>query len=266
LKRIEETEKEKTNVIDMEDSYIKYIKYKKKYLRTRLMQLGGAANIILLDGTSSSGKTTISELYKQQGYEHIQFDDYHQKGRISVLKTLPNEYISQDALKKITLHEIHRLMFEESKKYDKVIFDDIVQDILDFFDRKKVYVIVVYTSLNDLINNMIARKSTSPRGLFVFSQYAKRYVKLDSEKGSLDTINRKNFIENLKQLKSEFESESKLIEFATKIFSDMGIYDDYDYNIGLRETYQADYIVNTHGKSPDKIYEEIKVKTDEYNE
>ena len=89
----------------MDDNYIKYIKYKKKYLRTKFMQLGGAANIILLDGTSSSGKTTISELYKQQGYEHIQADDYLQKGRISVLKTLPNDYISQDAKSKINARD-----------------------------------------------------------------------------------------------------------------------------------------------------------------
>jgi adenylate kinase family enzyme len=238
-------------------TYKKYIKYKQKYLN---LQTGGAADIILLDGTSSSGKTTIGKLYEQHGYKHITGDDFHDQSLVEVIKKLPNEYISQQSLQELRSYELRRLVFEESQKYKKVVIDDINQKILQFFKRNEIYIVVVYASLNDLINNIIRRKLIEPRGLFVFTQYAKRYTKTDSK--SLDTVNRKDFTENLKQLKQEFESETELIKFATKIFADLGISDDDNHYIKLKDNYQADYIVKTHGKSPNEIYEEIKEKTD----
>ena len=44
-----------------------YKKYKTKYIMTKnLIQKGGSKNIILLVGTSSSGKTTISKFYENK--------------------------------------------------------------------------------------------------------------------------------------------------------------------------------------------------------
>lgn len=245
--------------------YAKYNKYKQKYLNLsiHLMQIGGSHNIILLDGTSSAGKTTIGKLYEKHGYKHITGDDYHLKSFIAVNEKLPNEYISWEKRHELVKHELRRLMYDESKKYPKVILDDINQTILKFFNRKDIYVIVVYASLNDLINNIIRRKLDEPRGLFVFTQYAKRYTVTDSKTDSLDMVNRQDFIDNLKKLKSEFESEAELIKFATKIFADMGISDDDDHYITLKPNYQFDYIVKIHGKKPSDIYEELKEKTDE---
>ena len=243
----------------------KYLKNKIKYFQhKKLVQTGGTANVILLDGTSSSGKTTISKFYEEHGYKHIAFDDYNYKGRIEMLRELPNEYITKQKLRELGESKIRELMYEESKKYPKVIFDDIDQKILIF--DKNIYTIIVYASLRDLARNIISRKLTEPRSIFVFDQYVKKFIKSDSEKDSIDIINKKDFIEDLKLMKYEFESESDLLNFATKIFSSMDINDDADHYIKLRDTLKYNYIINTRGKEPTKIYAELKTKTDEYSD
>lgn len=226
-------------------------------IRKKLNQNSGNRKIIFLDGTSSSGKSTIAKLFEKEGYKHINVDDFMDQGRIIMLKNLPNEYTSNS--QKISLHkyETGKLMLEESKKYDKVILDDVRQDILQFFNRKDIYIIIVYTSLDNLMRNFLKRRFYDPRGLFVFEQYSKRYISIDSSIDSLDIISRPKFIELLKQIKYEFESETQLIEFANKIFATMNINDDLEHYIKLRDTYQYDYIVNTSNKSPSEIYQEL---------
>lgn len=226
-------------------------------IRKKLNQNGGNRKIIFLDGTSSSGKSTIAKLFEKEGYKHINVDDFMDQGRIIMLKNLPNEYTSNS--QKISLHkyETGKLMLEESKKYDKVILDDVRQDILQFFNRKDIYIIIVYTSLDNLMRNFLKRRFYEPRGLFVFEQYSKRYISINSSIDSLDIISRPKFIELLKQIKYEFESETQLIEFANKIFATMNINDDLEHYIKLRDTYQYDYIVNTSNKSPSEIYQEL---------
>ena len=128
-------------------------------------------------------------------------------------------------------------------------------------ERKNIYIVIVYASLDRLVKNILSRKTTDPRGIFVFTQYAKRYIKTDSSKDGLDIINRIEFIEQLKKIKYEFESENALVEFAKIIFSRMEIGDDNDHYIKLRDTFQFDYILNTKDKTPIELYQELKEKT-----
>jgi len=232
----------------------KYIKYN---------PVGESPSIILLDGTSSSGKTTIGKLFEQHDYKHIISDDFCLPSIISVNRTLSNSYIDQKHRHQLISLELRRLVYLESKKYDKVVIDDISQKILRFFDRDVIYIIVMYASLDDLINNMISRQLTDPRSIFIFTQYAKRYVATYSD--GLDIINRKKFIKQLKKIKCEFESKAALIKFATNVFASMNIHDDDDHNVKLRDGYQYDYIVHTHEKTPDEIYTEIQGRIDNLN-
>jgi hypothetical protein len=187
------------------------------------------------------------------------------KGEIDAFSKLPNAYISKKDKNALMKYETRKLMYEESKKHDKVIFDDVDQQILDFFDEKEQsYIIIMYTSLKDLVRNIISRRNTDPRSIFVFNQYSKRYIRTDSNEDSLDSINRKHFIKQLKKMKWEFESEGELIDFANNIFAKMNINDDNDHYIKLRDTYKYNYTVKTHGKNPETIYEELKLKTDAY--
>ena len=240
----------------------KYIKYKIKYINSKMNQRGGGKNIILLDGTSTAGKSTISKyLVEKNGYVHICNDDYGPIAYKKFISELSNEYISEEKMKKLVRDAIYDYMISESKKHDKVVFDDVAQDILDYIDRNKIYIVVVYTSIDNLVRNIANRnkKGESIRYKRHLHQFTKRYIRSESEKGSIDKINRKSFIENLKKyLKYEFASENELIEFANNIFAEMNITDDNDHYIKLRNEYQYDYILKTSSKNPEELYNELK--------
>jgi len=212
--------------------------------------------MILLDGTSSSGKSTIAELFKTLDYYHIANDHYSQvMVNHIVYNNIKNEYVDMPTVRRI---EQAKLMVDESKKHNKVIFDSIYQLITKFIDRDKLFIIIVYAPLNDLIRNIISRQMTSPRGLFVFNQYSKKYVKTDDISKSIDTVNRQKFVEILKTMKYEFKSENDLVDFANKIFKELGIEDDNDHHIKLRDEFAYDYILNTTNKSKEEIFAELK--------
>lgn len=75
----------------MNNYFNKYLKYKRKYEDTR--HIGGCIKNILLVGVSSSGKTTISEAYKKQGYTTISMDDYGRQANIAARNLSIFEYI-----------------------------------------------------------------------------------------------------------------------------------------------------------------------------
>lgn len=200
----------------------------------------------------------MGNLFEKEGYVRISNDDFGRKGEIALMKVLPNEYITKEETDKMGNYYVRKVMYDYSNKYEKAVFDDIEQYIIQF--DPNIYVVVLYVSLEDLARNIIARKLISPRHLNVFRQYANKFV-ASNKSTHLGKINRTKFYETLKQMKYEFASENELIKFADKIFADMDIHDNEDHYVKLRENHQYDLIVNTHGKSPEEIYNEIKNAT-----
>jgi hypothetical protein len=240
----------------------KYYKYKLKYLKqkSKLNQIGGSAPThILLDGTSSSGKTVISNCFVKHGYKHISNDDYGEIAYAAFISSLPNEYISKDLEKEKGMAFISKYLIRESKKYDSVVFDHVNQSLVEHIGRNNIYIIVVYTSVEELVRNIYNRRSTEPRKQFVFTQFSDRYIATDNVSESVDSVNRKKFIESLKsKLKYLFESEEALITFATDTFKKMNIDDDKTHYIKLRDAYQYDYILKTHKKKPSELCDELE--------
>lgn len=234
--------------------YHKYKKYKTNYLRLKYQQDGGSPNMILLEGTSSSGKTTIAKLLGQHGYFHIANDDYGKAGTIELMKTLPNDYISKDKLNVLGNYNVRKAMYSEAVKHNLVVFDDIESIITQF--NPDIYVIIVYASLHYLTRNILDRRFTDPRSINVYRQYARKYVRTDGS-NKIDTVNKPAFITMLKKMKYEFASEEELLAFADKIFLDMGIDDDQTYGITIRDQFKYDYLLNTNDKTPEQIVEEI---------
>ena len=254
----------------------KYKKYKYKYLaRKILVQIGAAKKKhILLDGTSSSGKTTISKLFVAVGYYHIQADDYLTTENYNLafkkyLDTIKMDEYQDTKNRGIYIRIAEReAMVSEGKKHDLVIYDDIRQYVQNYYNDEELYVIVIYASPNQLINNIVSRINKEPRGKNIFNQFSERYTVVTNKKDkSIDTIDRISFINKLKEkLKFEFNSEEELIEFAFKFFKEIGIEDDESHEIKLRDNLKCDYLItNLIGKDIVTMFKELYDITKDYN-
>lgn len=227
-----------------------------------MKQTDGSKQHILLFGVSSSGKSTISKYFVEHGFVHIGLDDYvllAQKEFYSSLDT--DKYYAKDEFQKMYINNWNKVMYDESYKHDWIIYDTVDQKILQFYkDQSNIFVIVVYTSLLQLVDNIYSRRIDDPRELFVFDQFVKYFVRANSTDSNIvDLINKNDFITKLKsKLKYLFESEDDLIKFVDKIFLTMDISDDKEYPIKLRDTVRCDYLINTHDKNPDEIFKQIK--------
>jgi len=59
-------------------------------------------------------------------------------------------------------------------------------------------------------------------------------------------------------LKYEFVGEEELIKFCNEIFEKLGITDDIDHYIKVRDDYKHDFLLSTVGKSKADINEELR--------
>ena len=237
----------------------KYIKYKKKYLTLKLYG-GFRHHQILLDGVSSSGKTTIAKFFVENGYEHIDSDDtdiaalQHDVGQIINV----NKYYTLNEMRAIGERLKTLQMYNRGQNKD-VVYDDIFQHILQHFPNKNdLFVIVVYASLETLTRNILSRRmSAHPRGPNVFRQFSEKYIVTDTK--GIDVVNRGKFRHLLKsKLKYLFESEKDLDNFVDRTFATMNIFDDDNHQIKIRDEFKCDYLLNTTGKTPEQLFDELR--------
>jgi dephospho-CoA kinase len=248
----------------------KGIKYKINYI-----QNGGSStkkeenNYILLDGTSSSGKSTICNFFSTKGFKCIKGDEllegpayYSFYGQ--EYKKIPNEYVTEEFKKNIGKNISGKYFLENAIKNDKTIIDWVVpQGIINNFQERKIslYVILVYAGLSTLARNMVSRKAENdPRRTFVFRQFSERYIKTTDKEKIIDTINRKTLKKILlDNFKMEFTGEKDLTDFCNKTFKTMNIEDDEDNGIKVRDEFKYNYLLNTNDKSKVDIIQELEV-------
>ena len=210
---------------------------------------------ILITGTSSSGKTSITKTFPRK-YKKIHVDDYWDKAYTKTYSKLKNDYYDQDELDKDHYKEVRKMMKKDSKGYDNVIFDDVDITILNYLpkDTKKV---LIYAGFKDLTRNLIRRRKKEPRKNFIYEQFAEWFEVTDDVDEAIDIVNIRDFIKQLKKVKWNFGSERELRDFAKMIFLMMGIDDRKNHYIKLRNDIY-DVIINTEGKNPKEIYYDIK--------
>jgi len=252
----------------MIDYYNKYLKYKTKYLELKSDDMigGGKDNkFILVDGTSSAGKTTICKYFSKKNFLCYQIDNYFNDKRIkfnNLFGKIKNKYGETD---KIYDYEPVKYMVNDAMKSNKnILFDHISQkEIINYMNTKKynnLYIIIVFTNLNNLARNLeIRRKNGDRRGVFAFRQFSQRYTKCENnDLQKIEKINRKDFYKILlKYFKYEFKNEEELIKFSNDIFRNMNIMDDKDHFIKLREEYKYDYLLITTNKTKTDIFAEL---------
>ena len=210
---------------------------------------------ILITGTSSSGKTSITKTFPRK-YKKIHVDDYWDKAYTKTYSKLKNDYYDQEELDKDHYKEVRKMMKKDSKGYENVIFDDVDITILNYLpkDTKKV---LIYAGFKDLTRNLIRRRKKEPRKNFIYEQFAEWFEVTDDVDEAIDIINIRDFIKQLKKVKWNFGSERELRDFAKMIFLMMGIDDRKNHYIKLRNDIY-DVIINTEGKKPKEIYYDIK--------
>jgi len=251
----------------------KYLKYKSKYLELKnnnTDMIGGGKNnkFILVDGTSSSGKTTICKFFSKKNYAYFQIDNYFNDKRIkfdNIFKKIKNNYGEID---KIYTYVPVKYMVDDAIKTNKnILFDHISQkEIINVMKSKKLklYIINLFTNLSDMARNLeLRRKKGDMRGIFAFNQFSDRYIKCsDNNINKIEIVNRSNFKNLLiKYFKYEFKDKNDLIGFSEKTFSKMNINDDKDHYVKLRETYICDYLLITTNKTKSEIFNELKNNT-----
>lgn len=252
-------------------SYQKYLKYKTKYLKlkndTSIQTGSNDVKMVLVDGTSSSGKTTICKYFTKLNFKCFQIDDYWNDPRINfneLFKNIPNKY---DEAEKIYTKIPVKYMIEDALELGQnFLLDNVEQkEIINYFNEKnignKLFIIIVYTNLIDMARNLESRrKEGDMRGIFAFNQFAKRYVKTSkTDTDKIEQINKKNFTRVLiNHFKYEFENKKKLEEFANDLFQKMNIDNDDDNWIKLRPEFTFDYLLITTGKTKEEIFKELE--------
>lgn len=224
---------------------------------------------IITDGTSSSGKTTLCKYYQSHRYTCLSFDDYWEKSEKEmdeILKHIQNDYINEHNPHRCLLTNdclTRKLMVDDAIKSNNVMFDDISQkELLKELSKRKLlnktFVILLYTNLKNLVRNMeTRRKDGNARGVFVFEQFADKYVNAHNDT-PIDVVNRKDFKNLLKDnMKYAFTDEENLVRFADHIFKKMDIADDDDHPIKVRDGIRVDYLLNTTGKRKEDVYAEL---------
>jgi adenylate kinase family enzyme len=245
----------------------KYLKYKQKYLD---IQNGGKTNkfkFILIDGTSSSGKSTICKHYYKKGFIWFAIDDYFLDERVkffNLFKKIENKYGETN---KIYDYETVKYMVDDSINIkSNIIFDHVFQSgIIKRMKEKNLsdnlYIINVYTNLKNLSLNIESRrkKGDTRSPINVFKQFSERYIACNNnDKNKIELVNRIEFKKILlNNFKYEFINEDDLIKFTNYIFFLMNINDDDDHYVKLRKEYKCDYLLNTTNKSIKQIYEEL---------
>jgi hypothetical protein len=82
------------------------------------------------------------------------------------------------------------------------VIDVVELDIYKLLPKSKTKLILIYTTLSDLIKNLTKRQATSPISQWTpFNQYADRYIKSNKEDDIINTISRPTFIKILKKSK-----------------------------------------------------------------
>jgi shikimate kinase len=219
--------------------------------------------IVFIEGTSSSGKTSIMKKFSSK-YAKVSADDFRKQGHARMMKSLKNKYYSVDEIEQFLKTNRFALMAiaVKSKKY--AVVEATGSGALKHLP-KKTTTVLLYTPIEELAKHMNSRKSIGEyRGNMVFRQFSEKYIKTEDSSESIDEVSIVEFIKILKTIKWAFTSEKNLLEFAKKTFTSMGINNDKKHYITHRKK-NYDIVLMSDGKSTQVLYNKlIKILVDEH--
>jgi len=214
--------------------------------------------IIILNGTSSSGKTSIIKLLPDNFYDGI-YCEHTIKPPESLYK---NKYYTKKQRIDFFKYSQWKYYKSEIKKLNNFIIDLVETNdqlgLKKYLSRNNIKNVLLYTNLDNLIRNIDKRKNYEPSGLFVFDQFTKIYTSTNNENEAIDIICLKDFIKNLRHIKYLFSNEKELITFAKKIFKKLNIKRlQINKNYYIKSIYKYDIVLNSTNKTSKKLVKEL---------
>jgi hypothetical protein len=221
---------------------------------------------IILNGTSSSGKTSIIKLLPNN-VKKVSLDGFYEKiycdHTIKPPESLyTNKYYTKKQRDDFFKYSLWKYYEAEIKKSNNFIIDLVETEdqlgLKKYLSRNNIKNVLLYTNLDNLIRNIDKRKNYEPRGLFVFDQFTKIYTSTNNENEAIDIICLKDFIKNLKNIKYLFSNEKELITFAKKIFKKLNIKRlQINKNYYIKSICKYDIVLNSTNKTSKKLVKEL---------
>jgi hypothetical protein len=221
---------------------------------------------IILNGTSSSGKTSIIKLLPNNVKKISSDDPFYRIHCYHTMKTpeslYKNKYYTEKQRNDFDKYFFWKYYKSEIKKSNDFIIDLVETEdqlgLKKYLSRNNIKNVLLYTNLDNLIRNIDKRKNYDPRGLFVFDQFTKIYTSTNNENEAIDTICLKDFIKNLKNIKYLFSNEKELITFAKKIFKKLNIKRlQINKNYYIKSICKYDIVLNSTNKTSKKLVKEL---------
>lgn len=172
---------------------------------------------------------------------------------------LKNKYYTKLEVGEVKVVSCIKKIVKDVKASDNSVISNNGNSIIEYLP-KKTFKVLLYASLKQLVNGIISRSTTETIQNMVV-KYAKRYIVTNNYNESIDTIDRDSFIKELKRVKMYFENEERLVEFAEKILTSMGISDSQSHHIMSNEREMYDYFIVTKDKTPKELCIEILCKS-----
>lgn len=221
---------------------------------------------IILNGTSSSGKTSIVKLLPKNvkqisldGFTDKIYCDHDIKPPESLYE---NKYYTDKQKNDIHTDYLWKYYKSEIKNSNNFIIDLVETknplSLNNYLSINNIKNVLLYTNLNSLIRNIDIRRNYEPRGLFVFDQFTEIYTYTDNVNEAIDIVCLKDFIKDLKNIKYFFSNETELIEFAKKIFKNLNIKRlQINKNYYIKPIFKYDIVLNSTNKTPNELVKEL---------
>ena len=220
---------------------------------------------IILNGTSSSGKTSIVKLLPNN-VKQISLDGFWDKINKYDIKPpqslYENKYYTENQKEDIFTNYLWKYYKSEIKNSNNFIIDLVETknplSLNNYLSINNIKNVLLYTNLNSLIRNIDIRRNYEPRGLFVFDQFTEIYTYTDNVNEAIDIVCLKDFIKDLKYIKYFFSNETELIEFAKKIFKNLNIKRlQINKNYYIKPIFKYDVVLNSTNKTPNELVNEL---------
>jgi hypothetical protein len=220
---------------------------------------------IILNGTSSSGKTSIVKLLPKN-VKQISLDGFYDKVNRYDIKPhqslYKNKYYTEKHKYDIFIDYLWKYYKSEIKNSNNFIIDLVETEnplsLTKYLSIKNIKNVLLYTNLNSLIRNTDIRRSYEARDLFVFDQFTEIYTYTDNENEAIDIVCLKDFITNLKNIKYFFSNEEELIKFAKKIFKNLNIKKlQINKNYYIKPIFKYDIVLNSTNKTSKELVKEL---------